>query len=253
LDLAVTKDNLLYMSWGRGYKAGGIDFNGASVNGARIPYLPEFLNAYEVGSKNEFLDHRLRLNLAAFYYDYDDLQTFELTTVGPRTENAANATVRGAELEWAWLALKSLEFDGSYGYLDARYNNFTLTTPVPANYDGNYLNYAPKGTLRFGVEYTTPAWSGSSLSWRADYLYKSAYYMDEANTVYDLQKGYPMVNARARWTRENGKLYVEFWGKNLNNAQYVTSEEIGPPFACGCRNINVGDPRTYGLGVGFKF
>jgi iron complex outermembrane receptor protein len=259
LDYAVTPDDLLYASWGRGYKAGGIDFNGAAVNGSgtltRIPYLPEFLNAYEVGSKNEFLDHRLRLNLAAFYYNYKDLQTFELTSVGPRTENAAQATNKGFEAEWAWLALRNLQFDGSYGYLDARYNKFVLAGPGPGttNYSGNYLNYSPKGTLRFGAELTTPAWSQSNIGWRVDYLYKSAYYMDEANTIYDLQTGYSLVNARVRWTRQTGKLYVELSGKNLGNKQYITSELIGPPFNCGCRNVNVGDPRTVDLGVGFKY
>jgi iron complex outermembrane receptor protein len=260
LDYALTKDNLLYASWGRGYKAGGIDFNGAAVSGTsgaleRIPYLPEFLNAYEIGSKNEFLNHRLRLNLAAFYYNYKDLQTFELTNYGPRTENAAQATIRGAEAEWTWLALRNLEFDGSYGYLDARYDQFLLVGPGPGttNYSGNYLNYSPKGTLRFGAELTTPAWSGSSIGWRADYLYKSAYFMDEANTVFDRQDGYSLINARARWTRENGKVYVELQGKNLANKQYITSELIGPPFACGCRTINVGDPMTIGLDVGFKY
>ncbi len=245
LDYAITTDNLLYASWGRGYKAGGIDFNGAAVNGSggltRIPYLPEFL------------DHRLRLNLAAFYYNYKDLQTFELTSYGPRTENAAQATNKGFEAEWNWLAMQNLEFDGSYGYLDARYNTFILTGPGGANYSGNILNYSPKSTLRFGVELTTPVWSNSNLSWRVDYLYKASYFMDEANTIYDKQGGYSLVNARARWTEDAGKVYVELSGKNLGNKQYITSELIGPPFACGCRTINVGDPRTVDIDVGVKF
>jgi iron complex outermembrane receptor protein len=259
LDYAITPDNLIYTSWGRGYKAGGIDFNGASVNGSghltRVPYLPEFLQAYEVGSKNEFLDHRLRVNLAAFYYKYKDLQTFELTSYGPSTENAAQATNKGFEAEWNWLALENLEFDGSYGSLDARYKSFILNGPGPTvtNYSGNYLNYSPKNTLRFGVELTTPAWSSSKFLWRVDYLYKSAYYMDQANTIYDLQKGYSLVNARIRWNRSDGKVFAELSGKNLGNKQYITSELIGPPFACGCRTINVGDPMTYNLGAGFKF
>jgi iron complex outermembrane receptor protein len=258
LDYAVSKDNLLYASWGRGYKAGGVDFNGATVPGSggqlqRVPYLPEFLNAYEVGSKNEFLNHSLRLNLAAFYYDYKDLQTFELTDVGPRTENAASAKIRGAEAEWNWLPVQNLEFDGSYGYLNARYDKFVTDFPFPQSYSGNYLNYAPKGTLRFGVELTTPTWSQSSIGWRVDYLYKSAYYMDQGNTVFDLQTGYSLWNARVRWTRSGGNLFVELNAKNIGDKGYITSEEIGPPFACGCRNVNIGDPRTVNLDVGFKF
>lgn len=259
LNYALTKSNLMYASWGRGYKAGGIDFNGAAVNenGAltRIPYLPEYLNAFEVGSKNEFFNHSLRLNLAAFYYNYKDLQTFELTTDGPRTENAAQATNRGAEAEWDWIPVRNLELDGSYGYLNARYNKFVLVGPGPGitNYSGNYLNYAPKGTLRFGAQVTTPAWSGSNVAWRADYLYKSAYFMDEANTIFDEQTGYALINAQIRWTRRDGKVYVAIGGKNLTNKQFITSELIGPPFACGCRTINVGDPRTADVDVGFQY
>ncbi|MGO4610745.1 TonB-dependent receptor, partial [Variovorax sp. 2RAF20] len=40
------------------------------------PYDDETVDAFEVGAKSEFLDRRLRLNAAAFYYDYQDLQVY---------------------------------------------------------------------------------------------------------------------------------------------------------------------------------
>lgn len=250
LTYQLAPDSLLYASWGRGYKAGGFDFNGASVNNARVPYLPEHLNAYEVGSKSELLNHRMVLNVAAFYYKYDDLQTFELTLEGPRTENAANATSKGAELEFDYLITRALQLDASYGYLYARYSRFVGCDI--GNCSGNFLNYAPKGTLHLGPLYTFFLPGNAQLQLRLNYSYKSAYYMDEANTYADQQSGYSLWDAGVRWTRSDGKIYVDLYGKNLGNQGYVTSELIGPPFACGCRQINVGDPRTFGITVGAR-
>ena len=66
LDYKITDNNLLYVSYSRGYKSGGINppllpqFNVSSTFG------PEQVNAFEVGSKNTFLNGQLRLNLTGF-------------------------------------------------------------------------------------------------------------------------------------------------------------------------------------------
>src|SRR3546814_19184383 len=68
----------LYVSYNRGYKSGG--FNLLDVGALNRPtghvspsYNPEIVDAYEVGLKSDLFDRRLRLNVAAFYYDYKDI------------------------------------------------------------------------------------------------------------------------------------------------------------------------------------
>lgn len=67
------------------------------------PYADEKVNAYEAGFKSEWFDRRVRANVSTFYYDYTDLQVYDLMLVGAITEqiftNASNAKIYGAEAE----------------------------------------------------------------------------------------------------------------------------------------------------------
>lgn len=47
-----------------------------AVQGGLGPLQSETVAAYEVGSKIDLLDRRLRLNLAFYYNDYKDMQVF---------------------------------------------------------------------------------------------------------------------------------------------------------------------------------
>ena len=250
-DYQLTNDNLLFASYARGYKSGGFDFNGGQISGAgdQLPYDPEFVTAIEIGSKNKFYDDRVILNLTVFDYDYEDLQVFRLTGFGPLTDNAAQSTIQGVEVEFRFAATDNLSFDGSYGYLDATYDQYTIDLP-PTDFSGNTLNYAPENTAHIGVEYAM-AMSDGDLIVRLDWSYRSDIYFDRANSALDTQEAYSLLNARLRYEAES--YYVDFWGKNLGDETYVTGQLINPPFSCGCRTVNVGAPRTYGVTVGTRF
>ena len=87
-DYQVTPQNMVYASAARGYKPGGLNGkNGQAV----VPesFHDETNTAYEVGSKNTFLDNQLRLNLAAFYYFYRNMQYIEYDPV-PFASGIAN-------------------------------------------------------------------------------------------------------------------------------------------------------------------
>ena len=53
-----------------------------------LSYRPEQLDAFEIGFKKTIVDNRLRLNGAAYYYDYKDYQAFEIIGVDTLTRNA---------------------------------------------------------------------------------------------------------------------------------------------------------------------
>src|SRR5262249_22797531 len=110
VDYHLTPDVLAYVSYSEGYKAGGYDNRSTSLLAATEPYAPEVVNAYEVGAKSELLDHRLRLNLAAFYNDYSN---FQATASDPATNtslrvNAGDAVTKGIDLESTWAAIDGL-------------------------------------------------------------------------------------------------------------------------------------------------
>ena len=60
----------------------------------------ESVDAIEIGGKHEFLDGAMRLNWAAFYSEYDDLQTTIFKGVGFSVKNAASSEVQGVEVDW---------------------------------------------------------------------------------------------------------------------------------------------------------
>jgi len=119
LEYQITPDALLYASVSRGFKSGTYN-----VGGVQPPVKPEKVTAYEGGLKSEFLDRRLRINLAGFYYDYKDLQVGKVVNASLALENAATATIYGAELELRARPTPDLELGLTGSYLNAKFDSF---------------------------------------------------------------------------------------------------------------------------------
>jgi outer membrane receptor protein involved in Fe transport len=135
-DLSFTDKTLIYGSVAHGYKAGGANPPGAalleyglSVQGVQtinpihpLTFKPEFIQAFELGTKNTLLDDSLTLNGDVFYYNYTGYQISEIVD---RTaiNNNFNAHVDGAEIEADWEPIPGLKFDFNGGYEGTRLDN----------------------------------------------------------------------------------------------------------------------------------
>ena len=124
--LDFTDQTLIYGSFGHGYKAGGANPPGAVFIGDDVDqhvhpltFRPEFIDSYELGTKNTLLDGALTMNGDVFYYNYKDYQISEIVD---RTAINLNfdATVKGAELEASLEPIPGLKFSFAGGYEDAR-------------------------------------------------------------------------------------------------------------------------------------
>ena len=130
--LDFTDQTLLYASYGHGYKAGGanppgaalLTFGGVGIANPIHPltFKPEFVDAYELGTKNTLLDGGLTLNGDAFFYNYKGYQISRIVDRTAINDNF-NATVRGAELEAMWEPVPGLKLNFAGGYEDTRINN----------------------------------------------------------------------------------------------------------------------------------
>ncbi|ULQ47281.1 TonB-dependent receptor [Flagellatimonas centrodinii] len=134
-NLSFTDETLLYGSYSRGYKAGGANPPGfvrsyyADPGSARAAqqasatrpktFDAEFVNAFEIGTKNTLLDGRLTANLAAFYYDYTDYQVSEIVDRSAFNRNF-DTEVWGAEIELDWYARENLLLGLKTGYQKTR-------------------------------------------------------------------------------------------------------------------------------------
>ena len=117
-DLTFTEDTLVFGSFSRGYKGGGI--NPPQPAGAQIfPPLfdPEFINAYEIGTKNTLAEGALQFNATGFYYDYEG---YQITQIINRTSANFNidAELQGLEIEAIWNPASTLIINADLGLLD---------------------------------------------------------------------------------------------------------------------------------------
>jgi iron complex outermembrane receptor protein len=121
--LDFTDQSLFYASYSRGYKGGGanppgvIPFFAQSPSNVTHPltFKPEFIDAFEVGTKNTLLDGAMTLNGNLFYYKY---QNYQISQIVDRTAVNLNfnANVKGAEVEATWEPSPGLRFNFSGGY-----------------------------------------------------------------------------------------------------------------------------------------
>jgi iron complex outermembrane receptor protein len=129
--LDFTDQTLVYGSYAHGYKAGGANPPGAIyasqayVNGVGVhvqpthplTFKPEFIDAFELGTKNTLLDGALTLNGDVFYYNYENYQISQIVDRTAINLNF-NAHAKGAELEATWEPLPGLRFNFSGGWED---------------------------------------------------------------------------------------------------------------------------------------
>ena len=258
LDYEVNDDIFLYGSVSRGYKAGGFQGTPANSDVAGNSFDPEFAWNYEVGIKSELFNNRARINLTAFYTDYEDIQVLQFIVPDPAfpnvsfiaVDNAATAEITGIETEFIFLLSESFEISGSYAYLDATYDEF-----VDANggdFAGNNLRNAPENSFNINATYTHELARGGQIIAYYEQRGQSRAFQDPAGDArlaasipsYSLASGsLSYVNAEGNWK-------FDLWVENLFDEEYFTHN-----FPAGNPNgfATPGAPRTYGARLTWTF
>ena len=98
LNFDLSPDNMVYLSYSRGYKSGGINPPLQPVFTVPETFDPEFVNAFEIGSKNTLMNGKMTFNVTAFYYKYKDLQLSRIVARTSVNDNVS-ATIYGLEIE----------------------------------------------------------------------------------------------------------------------------------------------------------
>jgi iron complex outermembrane receptor protein len=242
---------LIYASKNLGFKSGGYN----STQPSLAAFDPETLNAYEVGAKSEFFDHKVRFNSAAFYYDYSGIQLTKLTTTNQiQFYNGPPATSYGADLDLEAAVTHALKLTLGASYIHARFTSATPTvqynvpnppfpggsTPFFASADSNRLPYTPEWTANVGLNYLVPTPIGD---WTFDgqYLHNSGWFGEADNQLH--QPAYDNVNAALHWRVNNGPYTISLWCRNATNSLVYTS--MAGNFLASLAQYT--PPRTYGI------
>ena len=242
---------LLYATYTEAFKSGVINTGSTSP-----PLDPETVDAFEVGLKGQNASGTLRYSVAAFFYDYQDMQiSFVDETSTVSTVNAAEAENSGIELEIDGSLGNGFAFDFYLTYLNAEYqeffngdyaNGFAIT-----DLSGNTLPNAPESTAKLGLTWEG-AVGGGTLTVRGEAYYQDDVYFTEWNREDAYQKSYEQINASVDYSW-NDQWLLSLWGRNLSDEEVMSNNIITAPLYDSLRVGAVLPPRTYGATVTYQF
>ncbi len=261
VDFKVTDDILAYASYSQGFKSGGFNAFGLAPS-----FDQEDLNAYEIGLKSDLAGNRLRLNIAGFYYDYSDLQVrLGVPTGGVEIANAADATVKGVEVEATAVPMEGLTLTGNVSYLDAEFDSgmlrrvpegvtFPIGAPIPlevVDVSGNRLSRAPKWQTYLSGEYRFPVSTIGTAGIQVSYRYQSNVFFLETNQTQPTFKsgGWNQVDLRLSLQSADERWEVAVFGKNITDDRHITQVTQLGSFP----NAAINEPRKWGGQISVNF
>jgi iron complex outermembrane recepter protein len=251
LDFKVASDNLLYVTYSRGFRAPSFNAQAFFDPSELSVAAAEKVDSFEIGSKNKFADRKITLNLAGFYYKYRNQQFINVdpATAAQTLLNIPRSRIYGGEAELTARASDRITLRGSLGLLNARIQQGVVSG---ANVAGNRLTNGPSVTAAAGFDAGVYDGSAGKFSISADLAYTSSQFFDVVNTPRLRQDGYALLSGHLDWESSNGRFSASIWGKNLTNKFYFTSRvDLLAGFGFDYNHLAV--PRTYGITVGTKF
>lgn len=253
----------VYASYTEGFKSSMINVAGSNLLGSLISDLnvdQEEIKAYEVGYK--YSGSRLRMDIAAFYYDYKDLQQVSYINFDTLVNNAASSSVYGLDLQSRVAVTERLEVNFGFAYLDAEYDDYEdsqIWTQLPlvpfggvfaagfTDGSGNEMLRSPELTATLGASYLVDIGAAGSLDFSGTLYHTSSFFFDTSE-VYE-QDSYQLLSLRVEWTDPSDQFSVALFGDNLTDEEYVTS--VLPQFYGALSTW--GAPRTVGVSGEYRF
>lgn len=285
LDYRFSDELLVYGQVATGYRAGGFNARPFFPSQA-TPHVPETITSYELGLKSDLWDNRLRLNLAGFYFPYNDIvlnSTFcadlPVGQQAPclRPSNVGSAKVKGFEAEAAFYPIPEISIDASLSYLDFQYKEIDPNAGTGVAL-GDITPYTPEWQYSIGVQYDIENVWGGDLSFRFDGSYQSEIFTEAGNVreqivpnnvvagsagfesfglnggggpipelvADNLIEGYFLGNARIMWNSEDDNWGIAFEVQNLFDKYYLTTK-VNDAAAVGHVYGSPGKPRTFAV------
>lgn len=274
LSYRFNRDVLGYVSYARGYKAGGFNLDrvqcqvglpgctpgsAAVITPIRDTSFPgEFVNSYEIGEKASLLDRRLLFNITGFYQAFTGFQLNTFTGLVFVVDSVPRIKSQGVDIDTLWLATPNLSFQGGLTIADTRYD---LTAAELAELQlhtgflgarGARLSLAPLYSASLSGTYTLDLAGDYHLRFNAGWKFSSAYNTGSDLDPGKIQKSYSLVNARAVFAPGDDRWSIELWADNLFDTRYEqVAFDVGfqnvPTNATGVLDAFLGDPRTFGV------
>jgi iron complex outermembrane receptor protein len=263
LDYRFSDDLLSYIKYSRGFRAGSYGEDLTYLDAGSALYArPEFVDAYEVGLKSEFLDNKLRLNAALFYYDYTDQQFTNNVGLSGYLINAGDTDISGLELELLAVLADGWTVQAGLGLMDSEYKELSLSdlsTPDPfdsLDLSGNQPVSSPDVNFNFASDYEASIFSGYTMRLHVD----GTFVGDQWFSAYNGLIGYENIRQDSYWVFNAGVAFSDAAEKytlalgvsNLADEEYDVFA-INLQGAAGYNYFSQGAPRTYGANFTVRF
>jgi iron complex outermembrane receptor protein len=224
-----TSDLMTYLSYSRGFKAGG--FNAFGV-GPQPGYNPEVMKSAEVGLKTSLWDGRAFVTLAAYDNSYDNLQvTSGVPTGGVVITNAASAKIKGFEIEGELQPDEHWAFVANVAYIDSEFESFPLAPNllgILTDVSGNRLTNSPEWQYFLQMRYSTELEAGWSLRATANWRWRDEVYFFPTDQNLAHLRGHSNgeLGARISFSYAPQQLTVAIYGANLTDSRVVANEAL---------------------------
>jgi iron complex outermembrane receptor protein len=251
----LTDQNMVYFKINTGFKSGTVNQIPDTVTAVAPTTDPEEVIAYQIGSKNFFLDGRLRINAEFFHYEYEGYQVV-VAVADPSgffpgvffpSVNAQKARHWGGEIESTFVPWDNGQLDLALTWLDAKHTKFV--TPA-FDWSGNDMLSSPDYTIIAGYQHQWALPNGGTLSGRVSTQYVDAYFTHDNNVPGSFQDSYTRTNLSLNYTHPGSNWSIRGWVRNLENDDVVNVSQ----FSC-CRGgwaVFMKPPRMYGVSVKYE-
>ncbi|MDO9214962.1 MAG: TonB-dependent receptor [Methylococcales bacterium] len=238
VDVTLSDNALLYVGTGLSYKPSGYTI--ANIIDNLSHYKQERLWHNELGIKSHWLDERLKLNVAGFYYAIENYQLERFfTQTDYAIVNAPKAHSVGFEVETQAQLMENLSLDGNFGYTHTQFDEYR--DPITnINYAGKLAPFVPELTGLLALQYKHPRGYFA----RAEGVWTGRTFFDETNAAIMRQDAYALANLRVGYEQKNYSVYL--FAKNITDTRYYTfkTDNIrGTP----------SDPRMVGVRLAVNF
>jgi iron complex outermembrane receptor protein len=219
---------MTYASASTGFKGGGVNprpFEPSQVE----KFAPETLTSYELGAKTDFLDRSLRINVAAFYEKYKDIQVTLLScpefSGGNALEpcaaptNGGDANVYGGELEASY-HLGGLSIDATFSKQHFEYTSVVAAAGIPL--DAQSPDFQPL-KWSIGAQYDIPVWASATLTPRLDYTEAAGFFTNANNDANSYVNGHAEFNGHLTYKPATGNWELSVLATNMLNKLWYTS------------------------------
>jgi len=250
LDKHLDQDTLVYASWSLGFRGSAFNASAFTPQGVTI-VKPETLMDYETGAKADFLGHRLRVNLSAFYYVYRNQQfaTIDPVTGADVEYNLPKIDSTGGEWEITVKPVDDLliRFNGGYNF--AVYQG-GVVNDLPVK--GNRVQEAPRWSFGGSVDWHMLDRDWIRLDWLVDGYGITRQNFDANNDSYTAAGPYAIFGTRLNAELPAYDTTLAFWVRNLFNREYYTVMYNSQPWT-NFTFAERGTPRTFGLSATWRF